>query len=363
MIVMSKKFKTGLQLMRSRFSTTPYVVLYVTNDCDLNCEFCFNRPTRLQNDEQLEIQHYKKLASSIKRPFELLISGGEPFLRNDLSELLNEFTRHSNPSVITIPTNGSKTEKIDKVLKTLNNTPRFGRIHINLSIDAPGDIHDKIRGSEGLHKRIINSAKVIHEHKNRNPNIWLGTITVLGDHNRHHLHSIIEWVHNEIQPDMHDIGLLREDVERLPPNDVVEQYKSIQQELLRVYKKNTTLEYKLHHAVLQYFLDSVQKRSPRDGCRAGKTIVVITTEGKVYPCEPFWLSPERFHCFEDTCLGNLSEFNWDLPALLKQSKSREIISKIHAGQCSCFWECALFANVMFTNKGWFRIARAIFRSK
>ncbi len=359
--VVKNKLKTGLHLVKSRLATIPYVVLYVTNDCDLNCDFCFNRMTRLQNDRKLELPQYQKLAQSIKNPFELLISGGEPFLRKELPDILNQFIHHSNPSIITIPTNGSQADKIDKTLNSLNKSHGSGRIHINLSIDAPGEIHDEIRGSKGLHIKIANSAQVIHEHKKRNPNIWLGTITVLGDHNRRHLNSIIEWVHKEIQPDMHDIGLLREDVERLPPKVVVEQYTLIQQEIQKIYKNNSALEYRLHHAVQQYFLDSVKNRGPEDGCAAGKNIVVITTDGKVFPCEPFWLSPEQFHSFEDTCLGDLSENNWNLRELLQQKKSKEIIRKIQAGQCSCFWECALFANVLFTNKGWLRIARAVFR--
>lgn len=358
---MTGKLSTGIGLLRANISKTPYIVLYVTNRCDLSCPFCFNRDIRHQTSDAVGAAEYLKLARSVRHPFELLISGGEPFLREDLADILLGFIRYSRPAVITIPTNGSQTARIGRVLEAIR-TARFkGRIHINLSIDGPGEEHDCIRGSSGLHRKIIETAGVIREHKARNPNLWLGVISVAGDHNHALIEPLIGWVRDKIAPDIHDIGLERGYVDRTDPERVIAGYAGIRKMLEALNPSRDIMEIRLFNAVMQYMEDSLGQGRPADGCRAGRTITVITADGKVYPCEPFWISPDAFPNFERTCLGDLRDHGWNLPALLGTAEAQAIIAKIGNRECRCFWECALFANLLFTHRGWIRIGRAMLR--
>lgn len=358
---MLNKLDSAFRLIRASASDTPYLVLYVTNKCDLNCPFCFNRETRLHAEEAVSAMEFQTLARSVHSPFEILISGGEPFLRNDLGDILAGFIRYSNPAVITIPTNGSQTGHIGKVLEIIQSLNYKGRLHINLSIDGPGEEHDRIRGSRDLHRKIRETAAVIRSHQSNNRSIWLGVISVAGDHNETLIEPLIEWVRDNIAPDIHDIGLERGYIDRNDPVDIIEKYRSIRKKLQAINPPAESLEDRVYSALMTYFDESVRAGRPADGCRAGKTITVVTADGKVYPCEPFWISPEMFPMFENTCLGDLRNHDWNLPALLKTPAARRIMTKIRNGECRCFWECALFANLLFTHKGWIRIGSAILR--
>jgi len=358
---MRNKLETGLRLLRANASRTPYVVLYVTSRCDLNCPFCFNRDARYQTEEAVTAADYARLAQSVRNPFELLISGGEPFLREDLADILLGFIRSSHPAVITIPTNGSQTARIAHVLRMIQSARYRGRIHINLSVDGPAEEHDRIRRSNGLHRKIMATARVIREHRSRNRNLWLGVISVAGEHNDHLIGPLIGWVREHIAPDIHDIGLERAYVDRTDPRQVIEKYASIRKTLTAVNPPSDNPELRLFNAVTRYLQDSLRQRRPADGCRAGRTICVVTADGKVYPCEPFWISPEAFPRFERTCLGDLHEHGWNLPSLLHSPEARAIMAKIRNRECRCFWECALLANLLFTARGWLRIGRHMLR--
>ncbi len=81
----------------------------------------------------------------------LNITGGEPFVRNDLSDIL-EVVRKKAKRVV-ISTNGFLTKKILEVMK---NYPDVG---IRISFDGIGETHDRIRGVRKAHLRALETLK------------------------------------------------------------------------------------------------------------------------------------------------------------------------------------------------------------
>ncbi len=72
-------------------------------------------------------------------------------------------------------------------------------------------------------------------------------------------------------------------------------------------------------------------------CKAVNKFIVVNEVGVVYPCEIL-----------DKPLGNLREFEYSLPALLKSDNSLEIKKWIQKTHCYCTWECAIHNNVIFS---------------
>jgi MoaA/NifB/PqqE/SkfB family radical SAM enzyme len=81
------------------------------------------------------------------------LSGGEPFLKDDLIQIIEEFQRIVRPSTFHITTNGYLSEKIVDSVRFLKK--RGFNLEIKVSIDDIADKHDLLRSKEGSFKRAI----------------------------------------------------------------------------------------------------------------------------------------------------------------------------------------------------------------
>ncbi len=82
------------------------------------------------------------------------ITGGEPFCRKDLIELVCSLVTASAPRILYITTNGSEPVKIASLVKSVISLGQRTRLHIQLSVDAIGTLHDRIRSYPGLFDRL-----------------------------------------------------------------------------------------------------------------------------------------------------------------------------------------------------------------
>lgn len=127
------------------------IYLYLTNYCNLRCAHCWictkykNKISHKDNIKDIKLYH---IINALLQAKELglksvKITGGEPFLRRDIVELL-EWLKN-NKIKTSIETNGSLiTKEIVKVLK--NNKVS----HISISLDgSDAETHEKIRKVKG----------------------------------------------------------------------------------------------------------------------------------------------------------------------------------------------------------------------
>ena len=87
------------------------------------------------------------------------VSGGEPFLRRDFTDIIEAACKHLTPGLIHIPTNAiaekliiSKSRKSVQLLKNYSPHPR---LTIKPSLDHIDSRHDDIRGIPGNFKKVI----------------------------------------------------------------------------------------------------------------------------------------------------------------------------------------------------------------
>src|SRR5215813_6704895 len=81
------------------------LILFVTSRCNAFCKTCFywdelNRPGDLTRD-QLD-----KISRTMPPITDLWLSGGEPTLRRDLSDIIDLFIANNGVNRVIIPTNG-----------------------------------------------------------------------------------------------------------------------------------------------------------------------------------------------------------------------------------------------------------------
>jgi MoaA/NifB/PqqE/SkfB family radical SAM enzyme len=101
---------------------------------------------------------YEKLPKTLR---DVNISGGEPFLRKDIAEIVTVIHRHLPRARIVVSSNGLMGEPL--VSKALELKEIFPTIGFAFAIDGIGETHDFIRGTEGGFDKVLS---VVRELKN-----------------------------------------------------------------------------------------------------------------------------------------------------------------------------------------------------
>jgi MoaA/NifB/PqqE/SkfB family radical SAM enzyme len=136
-------------MMRPREAT-----LAITYRCNARCAMC--NIWKVTDHEELPPEEYLKLPNSLRT---INVTGGEPFLRKDIVELVAAIHKAAPKSRIVVSSNGFLTEKIRKEMVEMRNThPRLG---IGISVDGLDSLHDSIRGVPGGFKRAIETVEVL----------------------------------------------------------------------------------------------------------------------------------------------------------------------------------------------------------
>ena len=122
----------------------PIVVYNCTPRCNLRCIHCYSSSDKKCSDAELTTaQSFALLQSTAeyKCPV-MLFSGGEPLLRKDLFELMQESIRLGLRTVIS--TNGTLIDA-DSAKKFAD----IGVSYVGISLDGPQNVHDVFRAKKG----------------------------------------------------------------------------------------------------------------------------------------------------------------------------------------------------------------------
>ncbi len=98
--------------------------------------------------DEMEPAHYLKLPKTLRT---INVTGGEPFLRKDLVEVVQNIHSRAPSSRIVFSTNGFLTDRIMSAVREIREFHED--IGVGVSIDGIGAAHDRIRGVEGAYKK------------------------------------------------------------------------------------------------------------------------------------------------------------------------------------------------------------------
>jgi MoaA/NifB/PqqE/SkfB family radical SAM enzyme len=179
--------KTGAKISRPN-------MIYVTigERCNLRCKYCYSWKSTGQNDLPTDtwIKAFDELLSWTRRP-KLNISGGEPFVRKDIFEILKFAV--DKGALTGVVTNG--------YAMTPNMAPRvveLGLTNLNISIDSlDPEVFDFIRadGKQGHTQRVIDSIlRVMDEIGRQGSNMKVFLKTVVCGQNADSLVPLVRFV-------------------------------------------------------------------------------------------------------------------------------------------------------------------------
>jgi radical SAM protein with 4Fe4S-binding SPASM domain len=133
------------------------IIWDVTYACNLKCPHCLTDSGK-SGKKELDTQEATRLIDlfSEAKVLYLSLSGGEPFMRNDILKLLAHIA--GTGMRVDIATNGFSVP--DRVIKSLRNLPVF---NVQVSIDGIGEKHDHFRGQKGAFIKACNTLKRFKE--------------------------------------------------------------------------------------------------------------------------------------------------------------------------------------------------------
>ncbi len=177
--------KSKMRIMR----TPKTVDLDITNQCNLRCKYCFHFTSAGDVDIDLPKEGWFQFFEELNRcaVMEVCLSGGEPFYREDLKELIDGIVR--NRMRFSILSNG--TLITDDAAAYLASTGRCNSVQV--SIDGSGtEPHDICRG-DGNFLKAMTGINNLNKH-----NVSVAVRVTIHKHNVWNLEEIAELLLDEI---------------------------------------------------------------------------------------------------------------------------------------------------------------------
>lgn len=270
------------------------LIFFITTKCNCHCKHCFYSTNR--NVNELTLNEIEKIIKNLPYLETVQFSGGEPFIREDLYDIIKLFV-NKGVKKIGIPTNGFFTEKIisqAKKIKELNVD-----ISINVSIDGFKDLHNKIRGID-CWDNAIDTFKQL-----RKNGIKSGFLIAVSKINYPCVIKLMEYL-SKLNPSFINPIIVRAKPEiMLSP----EQFKEIRPTLEKFICKYENKFYIARQKLLyNIYYDILSGKELPYKCQAGKIIAVLEPDGGVRSCEL------------RRVLGNVRDNNYNINKILKLDK-------------------------------------------
>ncbi|PKN72512.1 MAG: radical SAM protein [Candidatus Cloacimonetes bacterium HGW-Cloacimonetes-3] len=323
--------------------------------CNSRCSTCKIWKKQAKN---LNVEEYKSIFRYIgQSPYWITFSGGEPFLRNDIVEIVSEIYKISHPRIINIPTNGLLVKTVvDKAEAIAKACPK-AQVIINVSIDGIESQHDEIRNVPGNYKKAISTFNGLKALKV--PNLSVGIHTVISRFNVDSFSSVANEL-MRLNPDSYITEIAEERVELdtvgadITPSLV--SYKSAVDYLIHRIKNG---KYKGMMKITQAFrieYYDLVKKIMRDQkqvipCYSGIASCQISPDGDIWSC-----------CVKAKPMGNLRKEKYRFRKIWFSPEAELERRSIHKKECWCPLANASYTNMLMNLPTLMRVTwRSFFR--
>ena len=332
-----------------------YVVFFVTDRCTARCAHCL-LGHEVCTQRELSLDEIQRWAKNMPEFYFLLPTGGEPFLRPDLPDIVRLFVQHCRVRNAGIPTNGSLTDNVVvSVERILTENPALD-LAVDVSFDGTRELHDSIRGVDGLFDKAVATYRALEKIARGNRRFNLDVAVTVSALNQDRLDELLDFL-------VGDLGVknINHLLVRGRPRDPAalevdpEQYKRFNRRL-EGYMNNGTLRGYTGYGeaaginALKLVRQRAIERTVESGrrqvmCRAGRQGAVVKPDGRVFPCELL-----------DRPMGSLRDADFDFKKIWRSKQARGVRRYIQDSKCFCTYECFMTLNVLYDPEQAARIA-------
>lgn len=331
------------------------VFLFVTSSCNSLCRTCFYWE-ELNQGRDLSFEQIATLSRTAPPFHKLWISGGEPFLRKELAEIIELFYVNNGMRHVNLPTNGLLPKQLGSVVeRVLERCPEL-TVDLNFSLDGLANTHDAIRGVPNNFEKTLATMRLAEERWRGERRLRRNVVSCITTENYRELVALGLKMMRETESDGHYFEIIRGDpmdpeLKRLEPAELEqlhrrlmwfhEQYAEGLFAHLGWASRRLAKMYYLGNIKLHFDLHQQNHYSNRAWpmpCTAGETTIVIDHDGSFRSCEMRGK------------LGTLADFGFDLGAALDSRQMRQEIADIPQAQCWCTHSCFIHTSTKFSPK-------------
>lgn len=323
-----------------------YLVHFISDVCALKCKHCFVYKVKAR--DELTLDEIDQVTSKLgNNMYSALLTGGEPFQRKDIEDIIRLYYENAGVQSVQIPTNGLMTNMI--VPTTQRTLERFKErtFVISVSLDGVGDAHDSIRGVKGVFDRAIATFKELQQFEKHYPNFNLSVNLTFSYFNQDNIDEIYNYIIDELKGDKLTVTLTRDQSEDpMALQFDLEKYKRF---ITLMQRDTRSGRLKGYRGFSLNSLLNIQDMVTRErnyqtvknhkfltNCYAAHLSGVIRSNGDVQDCE-----------IKRRILGNLRDYDYDLRKIWLKEETEKVRRGIKDSKCFCTHECPNITNVLY----------------
>jgi MoaA/NifB/PqqE/SkfB family radical SAM enzyme len=337
------------QLLRStkRETRLGTVIFFVTSRCNAKCETCFYHE-ELNRPGDLTFAEIERVSRTMPPVTDLWLSGGEPTLRADISEVIQLFVTNNGVRRVIIPTNGLLKSRAFEIVERALGANEGLHLYLNVALDGYGETHDRVRGVPGHWAKTLDCIRSLYPLQETYAGRFrLNVNTVVCAENYAEIERLSDFLWQDFRLDGHYFNIIRGEAKagdaiKQVPAEVLPGLYARAAELTRRYGRRMfaadeaaarfvksiayvgaiTTHYRTQHA---NFAAPSAWPFP---CTAGETTAVIDYNGDVRACE----LREHF--------ASLRDYGCDFQKLWDDRARAEELAAIDGGRaCWCTHVC------------------------
>ena len=338
-----RKLKFAAAIAKHNFvpARLPYkAMLLVTWRCQARCRMC--NIWKREPEKEFSLDEWRQFFQCNPYFQWLTLSGGEPFLRGDIAEIV-QLALEFCPKLycVNMPTNGLSPEIIKKTVTEILalNIPRF---ILSISMDGPEQIHDETRGIPGAWQRAVS----LHYWAKQIEKKHAGKFSVVLEHTLlPDSYGRFEEMFRQIKAKVPDIKTMDimvtigavskhyygNTVANEELRNLADKYRVLESALrgiIALRRKEASM--KVFYLFPQFFLEMAIQYArtgiPPLRCRAARSSVFIDPCGFVYPCNSYTRP-----------LGSLRDNHYSIEKVFAGNNMGQIRADIDALKCGGCW--------------------------
>ena len=323
-----------------------HLILFVTDRCNMRCEHCMFWQRIDDPGPEMSLGQMQSIARTTPPLQTLALTGGEPFLRSDLHEIVECFFRDNQTNHIQINTNGLLLDRMTELAELELSKTYEKFLTFQVSLDGLEDTHDELRALPGSFKRITKNLRELAKLPERIPGFRINVLTNVNARNYEQITELSELLWDDIGVE-HAFDLVRgagfsawgvpKDVAQsegprdcgFPPmerlEEIIETIRGIDE------REGGPMAPFIRQLEVQAGM-YLGKPAPFRCLSAGRVTGVVYSDGSVTACEftlPF---------------AKLADFEFDMDALWTSQEGNERRDRIKT--CSCAHSCFVLTSML-----------------
>jgi radical SAM protein with 4Fe4S-binding SPASM domain len=267
------------------------------------------------------------------------LTGGEPFLRSDITDIADSITGHSKRlAALHFATNGSMTDRAVSAAEHIVSRNNKLKLVFTISIDGPPELHDAIRGMDGLWRRATETFLRLKKIRGVKPQIGY----TISNHNLGRFpeaFASLQGVYPALAFDDININVFQKSgfyYENLNMDDL-DGPKALA-ELQTIISMDTggfSINNFLRRTYLKYYPDFLATKKSPLKCRALSSTFFIDPAGDVYPCAVYKRK-----------LLNIRAIQGDFRDVWTSKAAKMISAECRSNRCPVCWSpCDAFSAI------------------